>query len=192
MEYTTEVLNRTTGDLETKSLGDWITVTELGSRYGTGSRQTRTILKHMGIFETRYGEDKAGRTFLTLDAIKDGLGKHIIPRKKGSFPFDVLSPKGQQWIADRWTDTVTALDNAKADDPKLTEAISRLEAFRARRATPLTPQMEVCWLIDHCPDMSQTDIGAILSLPKQTISHWVKLREKQRTAAKLRKTQSLS
>ncbi|KEY05889.1 hypothetical protein I5770_01100 [Brucella sp. BO2] len=193
MEYTAEVLNRTTGDLETTSLGNWITITELGKKYGTGPRQTRTVLKQMGILETRYtGSSHIHRQSLTDQAVQNGLGKHLIPKKKGQTPFDVLSPKGQQWIADRWAEAVTALDKAKTDDARLNRVVSRLEAFKAKRKMPLTPQMEVCWLIDHYPDVSQTDMGVILSLPKQTISHWVKLRAKQRNAAKLRQSQSLS
>lgn len=137
MEYTTEVLNRQTGDLETQSLGDWITITELGERYRIGPRQTRAVLKQMGILDTRYtGQGRVHRHVLTDEAIEAGLGKHVIPRKKGQTPFDVLSPKGQQWIADRWSDTVSKADKAKNDNPVISEATHRLEAFKTIRATP--------------------------------------------------------
>jgi hypothetical protein len=41
MQYTAEVLDHATGDLKEVSLGDWITVTELGEQYGVGSNLSR-------------------------------------------------------------------------------------------------------------------------------------------------------
>jgi len=52
MHYTAEVLDRATGDLKEVSLGEWITVTELGELYGVGRRKVRSILHHMCAFET--------------------------------------------------------------------------------------------------------------------------------------------
>jgi ribosomal protein S25 len=57
MNYTAETLDRTTGELKEVSLDNWITVTELGERYGVGPKQVRTILHHMGLLQS---EDRHG------------------------------------------------------------------------------------------------------------------------------------
>jgi ribosomal protein S25 len=57
MNYTAETLDRATGELKEVSLGNWITVTELGERYGVGPKQVRTILHHMGLLQS---EDRHG------------------------------------------------------------------------------------------------------------------------------------
>ncbi|PWU72057.1 hypothetical protein DK867_15945 [Ochrobactrum sp. POC9] len=187
MEYTSEVLDRKTGEILSQSNGDWITITELGEMYGVGPRQVRSVLRRMGILAMEHAGGTTHRHRLTEEAIKSGLGKHLIPRHKGAYPFDVISPMGQRWIADRWTGACAVNGSNPVND----EIASQLEAFKARRKSQLTPQMEVCWLLDHYPDISQADISSILSLPKQTVSHWVKLRLKHRNDALLRKTQSL-
>jgi hypothetical protein len=49
MIYTTEQLDRTTGDLIVVDLGNWITVTELGKQYGLGEKKIRSVLHHLGM-----------------------------------------------------------------------------------------------------------------------------------------------
>ena len=100
MLYTQEALDRTTGHLVQVSLGDWITVTELGQRYGVSPRQARAILHHMGLLQP-----ERGRYRLPRQAVEKGLGlRHDRPRS--GHPFDVISPLGQQLIAEVWAETV--------------------------------------------------------------------------------------
>lgn len=50
MLYSTDTLDRATGELVSTSLGEWLTITEVGRRHGSGPRRTRQILVHMGFF----------------------------------------------------------------------------------------------------------------------------------------------
>lgn len=74
MEYTREVFNRATGEMETVSEGDWITVTELGQLYGVGPRVTREILSALDVI----GPERINgyeRRRLTPWFIQAGFGK---------------------------------------------------------------------------------------------------------------------
>jgi hypothetical protein len=97
MEYTTEVIDRRTGDLVTQSLGNWKTITELASDYEMGRNEFRHVLTVMGLLSP---EGQKGRRRLTREAVDTGFGKRIEPGKssKFRFPFDTISPDGQLHI----------------------------------------------------------------------------------------------
>ncbi|TPJ72446.1 hypothetical protein [Mesorhizobium sp. B2-6-2] len=184
MQYTTEVLDRTSGDLKLVSLGDWITVTEYGERKGVGPRQVRAVLAHIGLLreETEApisGKAKVVRRRLTHEAVEQGLGKRIYPAKKGSYPFDVLSPAGQAWVDARWNDGVATISSAVASNPLADEAKACLEKFRAMRRSELTSQMVVCFLLDHFPDLLQVDISRITGVSERMVSRYVAIRVDQ-------------
>jgi hypothetical protein len=114
MHYTEEMLDRTTGELVTIDKGDWITVTELGGRYGVTRIKVRAVLRQMGFLYVTGGQAH-NRHRLTPQAIEAGHGKHI-PAKAGKRmnPFDVISPEGQRWIGERWADALAAVDDKTA------------------------------------------------------------------------------
>ena len=95
MQYTSEVLDRTTGDLKIITLGNWITVTELGKQHGLGPRKIRSLLHHLGMLQS---EKK--RLRLTPKAVALGYGKRHDNPKKIKHPFDVISPLGQKVVAE--------------------------------------------------------------------------------------------
>lgn len=184
MEYTTEVLDRTTGDLKTVSLGNWVSVTEYGVLKGVGPRQVRAILSHLGLLQERLEVSKSGtsrvaRRRLTDEAVKAGLGKRNYPKKAGTYPFDVLSPKGQEWIDQKWDDAVQTMAAETASSPMVTAATECLDRFKASRRSDMTPQMEVCFLSDHFPDLLQVDMCRITGASPRMVSLHVNTRADQ-------------
>ncbi|MBU0584017.1 MAG: hypothetical protein KKA82_04055 [Alphaproteobacteria bacterium] len=184
MEYTTEVLDRTTGDLKTVSLGNWLKVSEYGATKGVGPRRTKSILTHLGLLQEERETSASGRGIvtrrrLTPDAVKAGLGKRIYPRKTGSFPFDVLSPEGQAWADLRWDHAVADIAAKVAADPMVSHAKERLDRLKTTRRSELTPQMEVCFLSDFFPDLAQVDICRITGAPPRMVSLYVNTRADQ-------------
>lgn len=172
MIYERDVLDRATGEIATVSLGDFITVTELGERYGVGKRRVREILHHMGLLAP-----ENGRYRLPRSAVEKGLGiRHDRPRVR--HPFDVLSPRAQAMVAQVWDETVADLDASRAADPDVLKASLALEAFKANRPvspktqTKMTTQMEVCWLLDHFGPAGLTlqQIANILGVDRALVS----------------------
>lgn len=184
MEYTAEVLDRTTGDLKFVSLGDWITVSEYGERKGVGPRQVRAVLTQLGLLREEIetsasGTLKVARRRLTREAVDNGLGKRIYPTKTGSYPFDVLSPAGQTWLDARWDGAVAAVTSEIASSPETKKAQDCLERFRAGRRSEPTSQMEVCFLLDHFPDLPQVDMVRITGVSAGLVSRYATIRADQ-------------
>ncbi|MER9776600.1 hypothetical protein [Mesorhizobium sp. M0220] len=196
MEYTTEILDRSTGDLKTVSLGNWVTVTYYGATKGVGPRQVRAILSHLGLLQeqlevSKSGTSRVARRRLTDEAIKAGLGKRNYPKKAGTYPFDVLSPKGQEWIDQRWDDAVQTMAAETASSPMVNNAAECLDRFKASRRSDMTPQMEVCFLSDHFPDLLQVDLCRITGASPRMVSLHVNTRADQLRAWKARKAKPL-
>jgi hypothetical protein len=181
MHYTAEVLDRSTGNLKEVSLGEWITVTELGERYGVGNKKVRAILHHMGLLQS---EGRHGRYRLTPHAVEQGLGKRIEKARKSKYPFDVISPEGQRLIAENWQAAVAEMNIEKVATPLLRAASDGLTHFRNSRVSEPTTQMEVCWLIDHFSKLSMTDIGTLIGVERPLVSRYANLRFKQLEFAK--------
>jgi hypothetical protein len=181
MHYTTEVLNRATGDLGEVSLGNWITVTELGEQYGVGNRKARSVLYHMGLLQS---EGQHGRYRLTPHAVQQGLGKRIDKSKRSKWPFDVLSPEGQRLIAENWDANLRDLELEKVTTPLLQAASDGLPRFKNGRSSEPTTQMEVCWLLDHFPTLTMEEIALLIGVERPLVSRYANLRFKQLAFAK--------
>ncbi|TCV55150.1 hypothetical protein EDB97_101242 [Agrobacterium tumefaciens] len=90
---------------------DEICITEFGKTFGMGAIIIRNALHRMGLLQREIVVRERGREHplrldtsrLTPDAVKQGLGRRLEPRS--GFPYDVLTPKGQQWVADRMEQT---------------------------------------------------------------------------------------
>lgn len=187
MLYTEEVLDRRTGALNTISIGDWITMTELGELHGVGSREVRSILRQMDIISIE-GRGKSTRHRLQPWFVKRGYGKRISP-KKCRTPFDVIGPEGRIWVEGRWAEAVAALE-AERSSPKIMEAQVALAAFQAREGrTPLSVKQSIYWLCDHFPDLMHTEMASIISVSQQLVSREVKIRAACLKASEQRKTQ---
>jgi hypothetical protein len=176
MEYTTETLDHSTGELKEISLGNWITVTELGELYRVGPKQVRSILHHMGLLQS---EGRHGWYRLTSHAVAQGLGNRIDKSRSG-FPFDVISPLGQLLIAQVWDETVADLEQERRGDPQVEEARASLGAFKMQRLRPLTTQEEVCWMKDHYPDMRHDQIARVLEVSPPLVTRYANQRREQR------------
>jgi predicted XRE-type DNA-binding protein len=177
LNYTTEILGRSTGDLKDVSLGDWITITELGERYGVGSKKIRSILHHLGLLQSK---GKHGRYRLTPHAVELELGKRIDKPKKSKWPFDVISPEGQRLIAAVWDETVADLERERLSDPIVHTADAALQTFKAQRASSLETQQEVCWLLDHFDTLTFQQIADLLGVQRPLVSRYASLQKEQR------------
>jgi hypothetical protein len=179
MPYTTELLDRSTGDLRFVDLGNWITVTEFGQQYGLGPKKIRSALHHLGMLQV-----EGKRLRLTSKAIALGYGRrHDFP-KKHRHPFDVISPLGQKAIAENWEWLIADIAEEKSGKPILREASAALESFKKGRVGEMATQMQVCWLRDHFHRLTQDEIATLVDIPRTLVNRYAKLQERQREYAK--------
>lgn len=174
MEYFDEVLDRKTGELTKVSMGDWITLTELGSLYGVGKREVRTVLRKLGVVEVE-GAATHQRHRLAAWVVQRGWGKRIERRNKK--PFDVVGPDLRVWIEERWVQAVEDIAS-EATAPSL-QARAALADFNARRSTALTTQQSIHWLADWFPHLTQTEMGMVLEVTQQLVGKYLNIRSKQ-------------
>jgi hypothetical protein len=187
MLYTAEQLDRSTGDLRIVSLRDWITVTELGRKYGLGPKQIRSALHHLGMLQI-----EGNRLRLTQKAVHLGYGRrHDFP-KRHKYPFDMISPLGQKVIAENWEWLLTDIAEEKQSKPKLKAASAALSAAKEKRSGEMTTQMDVCWLRDHFPDLTQDEIASLNDSPQSLVNRYAKLQAKQRDFHQRRRTVALA
>ncbi|KFC68885.1 hypothetical protein FG93_03507 [Bosea sp. LC85] len=182
MEYHQEVLDRGTGHLTTQSPGDWITVTELGQRYGMGPRKVRAILHHMGVL------GREGRSYrLSRQLVDQGIGlRHDFTRS--GHAFDVISPKGQGIISSVWSETVTDYEAEAASSDLVATVREALSAFEAGRREPLGTSGEVRWVLDHFPDIKLNVVAKALEVSPALVTRYANQRASE-TAYRKRKMQ---
>jgi hypothetical protein len=176
MEYVEEIIDRETGDLKTCSLGDWITVTELGKEKGEGPRRTRSILAKMEVLQLE-GNGRRSRHRVVPWVTERGWAKRLNPMH--GHPFDVLGPDMQAWIDKRWSSARSSvLDRTSA--PHVKPARDALAAFKDQRhSADMEVRCQVVWLLDHYPSLSQSDIGALVDVSQQLVQRLVREREVQ-------------
>jgi hypothetical protein len=190
MEYIDTVLDRKTGELVTVSAGDWITLTELGDRYSVSRVKVRAVLRKMNFLYVTGGRAH-NRHHLMPWVVTQGLGKHVPAKRKGQYPFDVVSPEGQTWIAERWSTTSEEM-KAEEGSPSVVEAGLALGDFKDDRGRhDLNIQGSVLWLSDHYPGLKHTEIAGILSVTQQLVSRYLSVRSRQLQGAKLRRAKPL-
>lgn len=173
MEYFSDVLDRSTGELVSVSIGDYVTITELGDLYRFGKREVRSVLRHLGVLQV---EGAHGRHRLSAWVVDRGWGKRI--EKRGKPPFDVVGPELRSWVAERWDAAVEELDRA-ATGPA-SEAAAALLRFQTERSMTLTIPQSVSWLADYWPDLSQEDVAVILNVTRQLVSKYQRIRSARR------------
>ena len=187
--YTEEVLNRSTGEMETISLGHWVTVTELGELQGVGRNRVRAILRELDFLAVE-GGGRYQRHRITRWAVDRGYGKRIERSAKVANPFDVISPAGRIWIEERWSAAVTAIQ--ERDTPDTLHAKDALERFQASRKHKLKIEEAVCWLVDHFDTLTQEQMSEILDVSRQLVSRYLNTRSKQIRDAREGKCAALS
>jgi hypothetical protein len=173
MEYHQEFLDRATGCIETKSIGEWITVTELGHQHGVGPRKVRAILHHMGVLA------KEGRSYrLPRDLVVSGIGRRHDKPKSG-YAFDVISPRGQSLIGSMWSETVEDYE-ADCQKNRLVQPIrDALAAFKANRTDELGTAGEVRWIEDHFPCTLHKTIAEVLEISPALVTRHMNQRASQ-------------
>lgn len=185
MEYVQEVLDRATGELKTQSLGNWITVTELGRLYGVGNRKVRCILHHMGVLAR---EDRSYR--LPRHLVEADIGKRIDFPRSG-YPFDVVSPKGQEAIASMWSAAVQDYEEDQQRVSLVPIIRTALATFKIDRLDPMEAQEEVCWVLDHFREADHLSVARALEVSPALVSRYAKRRCKDRAGLGQRRQEVL-
>jgi hypothetical protein len=175
MEYVEEVLDRTTGQLNVVSKGDWITVTELADLYGVGPRVVRDILRRMDVLVIE-GAAKHQRHRLAAWVVQQGWGRRI--EKRGAIPFDVVGPELRDWIAARWRRTCEEMVN-KATAPSLEARAALADFNQGRLHGNLSVEQAVSWLAWFFPGLTQTEMGMVLNVTQQLVAKYLNRRAKQ-------------
>ncbi|KKC34845.1 hypothetical protein [Devosia psychrophila] len=182
MEYTEQILDRSTGELVTVSQGDWVTISELGDLYGVGHRTVRVILRAMNFLHVEGGGSHQ-RHRLSSWVTDQGWGKRMTPRHGP--PFDVVGPEGQRWIVERWQATSDQVD-ADRSQPSVVAGVAlaqfaedrdRYRRLVGRKLMAL--EEKVSWLIDHFPALSQSEMASVLAVTQQLVSRYMNARAKQ-------------
>jgi hypothetical protein len=195
LEYTSETVDSTTGEVVQAPIGSWITVTEYGETKGVGRKQVRDVLSRLGILQdeaedhTPKGASFAERKLitrrrLTTKSVRSGLGKRVFSIV--GRPFDVISPKGQAWIDQRWADAVQTIKTDISSSPVAVAAHVALGEFMVSRRLRLDPEGQVRWLLDHFPDVAQADMSRITGASPRMVSHYVGNRAAQISKAQAR------
>ncbi|RWP72793.1 hypothetical protein [Mesorhizobium sp.] len=195
MEYTSETIDDTTGEIVQAPIGSWITITEYGQTKGVGRKQVRDVLSGLGILQNEtedhtpkhasFAERKlTTRRRLTTKSVRSGLGKRIFSIV--GRPFDVISPKGQAWIDQRWADAVQTIKTDITSSPVVVAAQVALGEFMVSRRLRLDPEGQVRWLLDHFPDVAQADMSRLTGASTRMVSHYVGNRTDQISKAQAR------
>ncbi|OEO31939.1 hypothetical protein VW23_013930 [Devosia insulae DS-56] len=185
MEYFNEVLDRSTGELLTVSIGDWVPVTEFGQLYGLGQRKIRTVLRQLDVLQVE-GAANHQRHRLQRWVVERGWGKRIEPKRKGAKPFDVLGPGIRSWIAERWEDAVDAIEKERTWDGR--RAAAALNAYMVSTQRDLTVPQRISWLAYRFPDLTQEDVAAIVDVTRQLVSKYHRIRNARIRALVVLKT----
>jgi predicted XRE-type DNA-binding protein len=102
-----------------------------------------------------------------------------IPKQRSSV--SPLRHANVRWVQNTAYDWVVAdLEQEKRLKPILREASEALARFKAGRRSEMTTQMEVCWLRDHFPDLTQDEIAGLIDVPQSLVSRYAKTQAKQR------------
>lgn len=185
MEYTKQILDRSTGELVTVSNGDWRSITEVGEMHGIGSRKFRAVLRRLDFLQLEYvGQDWRHR--LAPWVTDQGWGKRLRRDQGGrSTPFDVVSPEAQGWIEERLASVLAEMEAEVS--PEVKAAVTALDDFRAARneyranlqdGKEMSVEEMVRWLSDFFPKLSQPEIATALDVSRQLVSRYQDQRSK--------------
>jgi hypothetical protein len=179
MNYTRQVTDLDTGAKSWLDLGDHRPLTEVAKDLGVGSQTFRKALLQMGLLQREFDErSKQHRNRLTAGAVDSGFG--VRHDNKGfqqdldCTPFDVLSPSGVAYVRDYLPMALVEIGRLPAG---VANALETLRAFEAKRKVgSMTPEMRVCWLADHHPDLGPADVAAGVGV-SETLVHRYRARQ---------------
>jgi hypothetical protein len=186
MEYQQEHLDRASGSLDHISIGEWITVTELGANHGVGPKKTRAILHHIGVLAHEGRRYRLPRNLVTA-----GIGlRH--DRPKSGYPFDVISPKGQGMIASAWSSAADDYEQEGQQQPLIVRVRADIDAFKALRRGSLDTRQEVIWVLDHFPDILNQTAAVALEISPALVSRYATARSTERRVQQERRDKPLA
>lgn len=177
MEFVCEELDRTTGELETRSLGLWMTISEFAQEMDVGVRQGRLILVDMDFMFVANGENGKRWTQICPWVEERDWGKRIFPRRGSKTPFDVINEDARLWIKERWDESK---DRVLGLGHEASLAALALNEFLSRRKDPDEDGLfvQIHWLSDHFSNLSQAEIARIVGVTQQAVSKSISERKK--------------
>lgn len=186
MEYQQEHLDRASGRLNTVSLGEWVTITELGAQHGVGPKKARAILHHIGVLA------QEGRRYrLPWALVAAGIGlRH--DRPKSGYPFDVISPKGQDLLAFAWSSAADDYETECRQEPVVAGVRAAIAAFKADRWGTMDTRQEVVWVLDHFPSITHQTVALALDVSPALVSRYAKARATRRRTLAERRSEPLT
>jgi hypothetical protein len=170
MIYTVTTLDRSTGDVKTQSIGNWVTISEFGKSVGIGPRQIRHILHHAGLLRK---EGQHGRYRLSDHAVQAGFGKRHEKSVSG-YPFDVLSPSAQSLLLTNWQWLLSDFEQHTDEDDEVHQASKALDEYQQQRMTKLDRTGIIWWLRDHFKYLTQKQIGTVAGVSQQYVAKCLK------------------
>ncbi|TPP09789.1 hypothetical protein [Rhizobium glycinendophyticum] len=180
MQYTSEILDRKTGEMVSIDQGHWITMEELSEVFKIGRRQLATVLHQMNFLQIE-GSGRNARNRIRDWVIAKGYGKRN-KRKSDDMPFDVVSAEGVRWIAERWEAAKKAVEEKTSGPAK--EAREALREFQKCRSGPMCGKQEIHWVADHFPHLTHDQMAQALSLSRQLVTRFMRIRSEQIANAK--------
>lgn len=180
MQYTSEIFDRKTGEMVSIDQGHWITMEELSEVFKIGRRQLATVLHQMNFLQIE-GTGRNARNRIRDWVIAKGYGKRN-KRKSDDMPFDVVSAEGVRWIAERWKAAKKAVEEKTSAPAK--EAREALREFQKFRSGPMCGRQEIHWLADHFPHLTHDQMAQALSLSRQLVTRFMRIRSEQIANAK--------
>jgi hypothetical protein len=194
MEYTKEILDRSSGELVTVSMGEWRTITEVAEVHGIGPRKFRTVLQRLDFVQLEHKKNE-WRYRLSPWVMERGWGRRL-KRNLGSHqtPFDVIGPDGQDWIADNVEAAIAEIEAEVS--PEMEAARLALERFRTTRneyrarfpdRENMSVDEMVGWLSDFFPRLSHQQIASVLSVSRQLVSRLLDRRSSLLKSAKAKR-----
>lgn len=177
MHYSNEVLDRKTGEIISVSAGDWMTLRELADVFGCGRRTLTVILRELAFLQIEY-DGRYNRYRVADWVVSKGWGKRL-RSKSSKYPFDIVSSDAVLWLIDRWEQ---ALRNYGAKlDVQVVHAKKALKDFQKHRDETMTVEMQVCWIRDIFPDLTQKEIAEVVDVSQPIVSRYLRKRSNRLT-----------
>lgn len=182
MQYTRQVMDLDTGAVTWVELGDHRPFSEVAKSLSIGPRKFREVLAHMGMVSREWdARAQQRRHRLVPAAVESGLGvrhDNIGCRyDPDRVPFDVLSPKGIEYVRDHLQPTLAAMTKSSA---QVSAAIAELTALDDKRLSPLPLSQKVCWLEARYPNIRAARVAAACGVSERVVHKYRRRLAQQR------------
>jgi hypothetical protein len=181
MNYVRQITDYDTGTTEWVELGEHRPLSAVADELEMGHRAFRDALVAMGLLQREWDDmSKQHRHRLTPGAVRSGFGvRHDnkgFAHDRERTPFDVLSPAGVQYVRDRLSSTLVEMSKLPQH---VADAIKALARFTEQRRSTMTAQMKACWLVDHYPALTASQIADGIGVSRRLVDRFISIRARQ-------------